>query len=94
MHAEGWTTNAVHAEPDYEGPVDFGDVPDNRLAIDPLGEQRLTARYEAHSGGERLATGKLVRVTVVHGDEADASGAIPGPDAFREAVETFQREGR
>lgn len=93
MHAEGWTTNVVHAELDYHAPVEYEDIVENRLRIDRIGERSLTAVYEADVGGEPVASGEVVHVAVRFGEEGDdgeGSAAVPVPDAFREAVAEFQ----
>lgn len=88
MHAEGWTTNIVHAELDYRAPAAYEDVVENRMRIEAIGERSLTATYEAgHPDGTTLATGEIVYVAVDHDGE---DGAVPVPDAFREAVTAFQ----
>lgn len=96
MHAEGWTTNVVHAELDYRAPAAYEDVIENRLGIDSIGERSLTATYEARIDGEAVASGEVVHVAVAYGrgDDADdeEGGAIRVPGAFREAVADFQDE--
>lgn len=91
MHAEGWTTNVVHAAMDYRAPAEFEVVLHNRLRIDSIGERSLTATYEARTGAETLATGETVHVAVEFGDGSTGE-AIQFPDAFREAVAEFQAE--
>ena len=95
MHAEGWSTNVVHAELDYHAPAEYEDVIQNRLRIDSIGERSLTAAYDARIEGERVAAGEVVHVAVGYGD--DPVGGEPGapirvPDALREAVAAFQDE--
>lgn len=89
MHAEGWTTNIVHAEMDYRSPAAYGDRIENGMRIVSIGGSSLTADYEARSGETTLATGEIVYVAVDYpGDE----GTVEIPDAFREAVGEFQDE--
>ena len=95
MHAEGWTTNVVHAELDYHAPADYEDVVENRLRVDSIGERSLTAIYEAWIDGEAVASGEVVHVAVGFGtesDENDVGRPVRVPDAFREAVAAFQDE--
>ena len=90
MHGEGWTTNIVHTEMDFRAPAAYEDAIENGMRIESMGEKSLTAAYEARlADGTTLAEGEVVYVAV---DFVGDDGAVPIPDAFREAVAAFQDE--
>lgn len=85
--ARDWDIHVVNLELDYHGQASFDDWLVNGLRIDRIGDASIEFAYRCRKREteELVAEGGVTHVAV------DAAGdTIPVPDAFREAVASFQ----
>ncbi len=102
MHAIGWTYQDslaqgvdmfyIHAECDFKSRAFFEEILNVHARVGEIGNSSIPfefAAYKAHNG-ELVATGKIVAVVI----DPQTKKPVRVPDAFREAVERFEKNDR
>jgi 1,4-dihydroxy-2-naphthoyl-CoA hydrolase len=74
----------VHAESDYQGPIEVGDQLELRMTTGALGTTSFTLVFTiVNQNGAQVGTARIVHVTV----DAKTAEKMPIPTALREALE-------
>uniref|UniRef100_A0A7D5KG09 Acyl-CoA thioesterase n=2 Tax=Natrinema halophilum TaxID=1699371 RepID=A0A7D5KG09_9EURY len=88
MLENGWQNHVVNSELNYCAGAEFGDVICNDVRVTEFGFASFTVEYRARraSDDEVLAEGTVTHVAV----DLETGDPTRIPDAFRDAVVTFQ----
>lgn len=72
----------VRIEVDYLRPLRAGDLVEGAIAIEEMGRSSVTFRFEARSGGEKVAEARIVGVLV----SSETWKPIPWPKGAKEQL--------
>jgi len=88
LRAEDWDVHVVNLELNYRAQATFRDRLINAMRIDAIGESSLVFDYRCRQADDTV----VVEGSVTHVAVDQAGDPVRVPDAFREAVISFQEK--